>query len=183
MRSSVVLPEPDGPSSATSSPELISSETPCSAGVSPKALIDVLDRHIHRQPPHVGDSAAGRVASPDPGGVVHIISRRRASIGFFPQWRRCAASSPAKRHSRSGLHGERDEGEEGEQRGDREGGAVHVLVVENLDLQRHGVGLAADLAGDHRHGAELAHGAGVAEKHAVEQRPFDVRQRDAEEGA
>ena len=32
MRSSVVLPEPDGPSSASSSPAPTSSETPCSAG-------------------------------------------------------------------------------------------------------------------------------------------------------
>ena len=38
MRSSVVLPEPDGPSSATSSPAAMSSETPCSAGVVPNAL-------------------------------------------------------------------------------------------------------------------------------------------------
>ncbi len=38
MRSSVVLPEPDGPSSATSSPALMSSDTPCSAGVAPKVL-------------------------------------------------------------------------------------------------------------------------------------------------
>ena len=60
--------------------------------------------------------------------------------------------------------------------------APQVLVVENLDLQRHGVGLAADLAGDHRDRAELAHGAGVAEEHAVEQRPLHVGQRDAEEG-
>ena len=38
MRSSVVLPEPDGPSSASSSPAPTSSETSCSAGVSPNAL-------------------------------------------------------------------------------------------------------------------------------------------------
>ena len=56
-----------------------------------------------------------------------------------------------------------------------------VLVVEDLDVQRHGVGLAADVAGDDRHRAELAHGAGVAEDHAVEQAPLDVGQRHAPE--
>jgi hypothetical protein len=38
MRRSVVLPEPEGPRSATSSPDSISRETPWSAGVSPKAF-------------------------------------------------------------------------------------------------------------------------------------------------
>ncbi len=49
-------------------------------------------------------------------------------------------------------------------------------------MQRHGVGVAADVAGDHRHRAELAHRAGVAQDHAVEQAPLDVGQRDAPEG-
>ena len=37
------------------------------------------------------------------------------------------------------------------------------------------------MAGDDRDGAELAHGAGVAEQHAIEQAPFDVGQRHAQE--
>ena len=49
-------------------------------------------------------------------------------------------------------------------------------------MQRHGVGLAADMAGHHRHRAEFAHRARVAQQHAVQQRPFHVRQRDAEKG-
>ena len=48
-------------------------------------------------------------------------------------------------------------------------------------MQRHGVGLAADVARDDADRAELAHRPRVAEDHAVEQRPLDVRQRDAPE--
>ena len=48
-------------------------------------------------------------------------------------------------------------------------------------MQRHGVGEPADVAGDHRDRAELAHRAGVAQQHAVEQAPFDVGQRHPEE--
>ena len=42
-------------------------------------------------------------------------------------------------------------------------------------------GLAADVAGDDRDRAELAHRARVAQNHAVEQPPFDVGQRHAPE--
>ena len=48
-------------------------------------------------------------------------------------------------------------------------------------MQRHGVGLAPDMAAHHRDGAEFSQGAGVAEQHAIEQRPFDVGQRHAPE--
>src|SRR2546430_3746899 len=51
-----------------------------------------------------------------------------------------------------------------------------------LFRSRHGIGFAANMAGHHRHSAELAHGARVAEQHAVQHAPFDIRQRDAEEG-
>ena len=49
-------------------------------------------------------------------------------------------------------------------------------------MQRHRVGQAADMAGDHRDRAELAHRARIAQQHAVQQRPADVRQGDAAEG-
>src|SRR5882724_273319 len=74
------------------------------------------------------------------------------------------------------LGGEGDQGQQRQQRGDGEGGDEVVLVVEDLDVQRHGVGLAADVAGDHGDGAELAHRARVAQQHAVEQAPADVGQ-------
>jgi hypothetical protein len=79
------------------------------------------------------------------------------------------------------LGGQRDEREQSEQRRDRERGDEIVLVVEDLDVQRHGVGQPANVARHHGHGAELAHGARVAQQHAVEQAPFDVGQSDAPE--
>ena len=87
----------------------------------------------------------------------------------------------AKAPPQRGLQGERDEREQRQQRGDREGRRESVFVVKNLDLQRHGVGLAPNLARDHRDRAELAHGARIAEQNAVEQRPFHIRQRDEQE--
>ena len=81
-----------------------------------------------------------------------------------------------------GFEHQRHQRQRRQQRGHGEGGDEIVLVVEDFDMQRHGVGQAANVAGHHRHGAELAHGAGVAEQHAVEQAPFDVGQRDVPEG-
>src|SRR4051812_574529 len=56
-----------------------------------------------------------------------------------------------------------DERQDREQRGHGERGLVLVLVVEDLDVKGQGVGAAADVAGDHGHGAELAHRAGGAQ--------------------
>ncbi len=97
-----------------------------------------------------------------------------------------AALSPATRprlarHSTSALGDERDEGEEREERGHREGGLELVLVVEDLDVEGQGVRLAADVPRDDRHRAELAHRPRVAEDDAVEEAPLHARQRDAEE--
>ncbi|EWS63673.1 hypothetical protein Y695_03093 [Hydrogenophaga sp. T4] len=80
------------------------------------------------------------------------------------------------------LDHQRDQGQQGQQRGDGKRGHRLVLVVEHLDVQRHGVGLAADVARDHAHGTELAHGARVAQDHAVDQAPLDVGQGHAPEG-
>ena len=148
MRSSVVLPEPEGPSSATQFARPISSETPRRAGVAVEVLgrfCTVADRHGHGVPPLSG-AAGGELA-----GVAPFEQRFETSV---------TRASPASSD------------------GDREGGDEIILVVENFDLQRHGVGQAANMAGDDRHRAEFAHGAGIAEQHAVEQRPFDVGQRD-----
>ena len=78
------------------------------------------------------------------------------------------------------LRTKRHQREQREQRGDGEGRDEVVFVVENFDVERHGVGLAADVAGHHGDRAEFAHRPGVAEKHAVEQAPLDVRQGDAQ---
>ena len=104
-------------------------------------------------------------------GVVTCVgsARPRAS-----RCRRCA-----KRHSSRLFSASVTSASSAKQRGDREGADEVVVVVEDLDVQRHRVGLAADVAGDHRDRAELAHRARVAQQHAVEQAPLDVGQRDA----
>ena len=147
MRSSVVLPEPDGPSSATSSPDLIVEiDARASAAKAPKLLVTLLRRRdLHRARPSLLDSL-GRSAI---RAATLAISVTSAS----------SASSEATANGADEL----------------------VFVVENLDMQRHRVGLAADMAGNHRDRAEFAHRARIAQQHAVEQRPFHVRQRDAEE--
>ena len=40
-------------------------------------------------------------------------------------------------------------------------------------MQGHGVGAPTNMSGNHRHRAELAHGAGVAKNHAIQQAPLD----------
>ena len=67
MRSSVVLPEPDGPSSATSSPARMSSETPCSAGVAPKVLATFSTAHPWAVP------SPDRDGAPRSRGVVQSL--------------------------------------------------------------------------------------------------------------
>ena len=42
-----------------------------------------------------------------------------------------------------------------------------IFVIKNLHVQWHRVGLAANMAGDHRHRAELAHRPRVAQDHSV----------------
>ena len=67
-------------------------------------------------------------------------------------------------------------------RGDRERRHELIFVVENLDQQRHGVGLAANMSRHHRHRAEFAHRPRIAQQHAIQHAPFDIGQGDAEEG-
>jgi hypothetical protein len=80
------------------------------------------------------------------------------------------------------LDHQRDQRQYRQQRGHGEGGHRLVFVVEHFHVQRHGVGLAADVTRHHRHRAELAHGARVAQDHAVQEAPLDVGQRHAPEG-
>src|SRR5690606_7280208 len=82
----------------------------------------------------------------------------------------------------SRLENQSDQRQQGQQRGQGESGRALILVIEHFHLQRHGGGLAAYLARDHGHGAEFAHGAGIAEQHAIEQAPFDIGQRHPPEG-
>ena len=154
MRSSVVFPQPDGPSSATSSPVGISRSTSSQRAEGREVLDDGFDLDAHRV---ISTGATGRF-------VVAV-------------WR-----SRSECHSTRLFAKQRHEREHREQRRERERGDEVVFVVEDLDVERQRVRLAADVAAHDRHGAELAHRPRVAEDHAVEQRPLHVRERHPEEG-
>src|SRR3954462_8824790 len=113
-RRSVVLPEPEGPSSATSSPESIRTETLSSPTTLPQRL-QTSRTSMLMVPPFGGDS---------PFDDLPCDERHDA-----------------------------DEREEG---GHREGADLVVLVVENLDVERHRVRAAAHVTRDHRDRTELA---------------------------
>src|SRR5262245_46300899 len=125
-----------------------------------------------------------RSATSSPVGTVRLTSLTatkepkvlvtlRTSIDMGVLRAACPGAAPLDH----GLRDERHEGEEGEERRDCERGLEVVLVVEDLDVQRERVRLAADVAGDDRHRAELAHRPGVAQDHAVQESPLDVRNR------
>src|SRR4051812_28005952 len=134
IRSKVVLPEPEGPSSASNSPLPTLRSTLSSAAKAPNFLTMFLT------------------------SMVTLIVPRGLSFVQAP--------------FQDGLHDQRDQRQNRQQRGNRKRRYELVFVVENLDQQRHGVGLAADVARHHGHRAELAHRTGVAQQHAVEQAPF-----------
>src|SRR3954452_3606494 len=140
IRSSVVLPEPDGPSSASNSPLPTFRSTLSSAVNAPNFLTMFLTSMVTR------------------------------GLSFV--------QTPFEH----GLHDQRDQRQHREQRCNRKRRYELILIVENLNQQRHGVGLAADMARYDRHRAELAHGARVAQQYAIQQPPFDIGQSDAEEG-
>ena len=80
-----------------------------------------------------------------------------------------------------GLESKGDKRKASEKNGESESGDVIILIVQDLHLERDRVGQAANMPGDDGHSAELAHGARIAEQHAIEQAPFDIGQRHREE--
>src|SRR5215207_3444003 len=142
MRRSVVLPEPEGPSSAKSSPCATDRPTDFRATKSSKRLVR-------------------SIASMLMNGPV-------AATGELPFEQALRSKSEQRQH--------------GKKRCDREGGGEVVLIVQNFDMQRHGVGMTADMPGYHGNRPEFAHGAGIAQQHAVKQAPADVGKSDAEKG-
>src|SRR2546425_4459719 len=72
------------------------------------------------------------------------------------------------------LDDESRHGEEGEERGDGEGGGELVLVVEDLDVERNRRRQAPDVPRHDRDRTELPHRARVAEHDAVQQPPADL---------
>src|SRR5436305_1270076 len=113
-RSSVVLPDPEGPSSAKSSPGATSSDTPRSAAPASKAL------------------TRSRTAMPTPARaglrstIASVPPRAGEGVGVTPL--------------EEGLERQGDESQEGEERSDREGGGKIVFIVEDLDMQGQRVG-------------------------------------------
>src|ERR1700689_5426765 len=111
-RSKVVLPEPEGPSSASNSPGCTDKFTPSSATVSPKRLFRFL------------------ISMP-------LMSGRAGRTDF-------ALVAPFEQP----LYHQGDQGEQRQERCEREGRDDIVVLVQRFDLQRHGHGGAADMAGD-----------------------------------
>src|ERR1700689_3242227 len=99
MRSSVVLPEPDGPSSASNSPERTSRLTPSSAAKSPKRLVTLTTEIF-----------------------MSLLHQTVLENDFDDE-------SHQRKQRQERRYGER--------------GGELVAVVKRLDVQRHGIGLAA----------------------------------------
>src|SRR3954454_13758061 len=103
IRKSVVLPEPEGPSSASNSPSPTFRSTPSSAAKLPNFF------------------------------TILLISIATRDLPFVQM--------PFE----NGFCYQRDQGQHRQQRGDRERGHELILVIEDLNQQRHGVGFAADV--------------------------------------
>src|SRR6476620_6806126 len=80
-----------------------------------------------------------------------------------------------------GLERKSEDREEREERGNGEGGDKVVVIVESLNLKRHGVGLAANMTRNDADGSKLSHRARVAQEDAVKKAEANVGQRDAPE--
>src|SRR4051794_17740880 len=104
IRSKVVLPEPEGPSSASNSPWPTFRSTLSSAAKAPNFLTMFLTSM-----------------------VTWLLSFVQASL-------------------ENGLHDKRDQRQHRQERRDRKRRHELIFIVEDLDQQRHGVGLAADMA-------------------------------------
>src|SRR5215211_7717428 len=146
-RNRVVLPDPEGPSSAISSPARTDKLTPPSAAASPNRL---------------------------------LRSTAVMSVPAFQSVGRPSRDGMAIPPLEDGLCRQSEEGETGQERGDRKSGHEVVFIVEDLDVKRHGGGQATDMARNDGDGAKLAHRAGIAQENAVEQRPANVGKRHGE---
>ena len=155
-RRSVVLPEPEGPSSARSSPGATLRSTRIESAMGAEALRDA----AHLDPARREGAARER-----PRLQSRLLAERGADAPF-----------------ENGFEAKRDQRQKGEEGRQSEGCPDVVLIVEDLHLKRDRVGEAADVAGDDRHRAEFAHRSRVAEQDAGEQRPADVGQRHGQEG-
>src|SRR5262249_6949381 len=139
-RRKVVLPEPEGPSSASSSPGRTSRLISTTAAAAPKDL-------------------------DNPSAAIAIATRSGSGRSAPSGGGEGVSMSPLEER----LGAEGDEGKACQKRGDGESSDEVVFIVEYLHVERHGVGEATYVAGNNRHRAEFTHGAGIAEQHAIEQ--------------
>src|SRR3546814_4313555 len=72
------------------------------------------------------------------------------------------------------LEDQRNERKRGKQRRNRKGRDEIILIIQDFDVQRHGVGLPPDMAGNDRYRAEFSHRPGVAEQHPIEKPPANI---------
>ena len=95
----------------------------------------------------------------------------------------CAAAARLAPHARfhERLQHERHQREARQQRCDSKRRLRIVFVVKNFNMKRQRIRDAADVPRHDRHRAKLPHRPRGRENHAVEQAPFDVGQRHAEE--
>src|SRR4029077_6289998 len=110
-RRKVVLPEPEGPSTAISSPASTARSRPAMAGVSPTDLAS-------------------------PSAVIATATPRLAPESVPSGGGEGVAVSPFE----GGLGPQGDEGEACQKRGDGESSDEVVLIIKDLHLERHGVG-------------------------------------------
>src|SRR5262245_40395858 len=114
-RSNVVLPDPEGPSRAISSPGRTARSRSMMAGVAPNDF----------------DNPSARIASatfllaPDGGPPDSVSSCPREAVSMPPFEER--------------LGGQGDEGESRQKGGDGESSDEVVLIIKDLHLERHGV--------------------------------------------
>src|SRR5258705_5931088 len=152
MRKSEVLPEPDGPSSATNSPVSTLKLTSLSAAKSSKVLLML------------------RISM-----LMLSLGQRLLANGAN------LACFNVRFPIDSGLERDRHERQDRQQRRHRKRRRGVILVVKYLGMQRQRIGHTADMAGNYGYRAELAHRPRVAQNHAVQEAPLDIRQRHAPE--
>ena len=74
-----------------------------------------------------------------------------------------------------------ENGEHHQYRRHRKRGHVLELVKKDFHMERERVRLSTQVARNHRHRSEFAHGARRTKHHAVKERPLDMRESDAPE--
>src|SRR6185312_9055238 len=122
MRNRVVLPDPEGPSREMKPPWGATKLAPFRAAKRPNFLDTESTFNI--------GFSYGRSGSRRRAVLMTMNGGQFVGIAPFQQ----------------GFQGKGDQGKQGQQSGNGKGADIIVIVVEQLDMQRHGVGLSPDMA-------------------------------------